>query len=502
MTDATQTEKIFDAMLLGLRSMTATDKGKVLKAIETKRTPTEPDLAGFYTVYRHATAEEQKRMLDALNQAANPLPSEKDATSDGSEITATMTLFKLVSKSFRDHIAAALDTGFDSLTKEELYLYGQFAALVTATEGEHDEELSNLFGITLESIAALRASELASPPEQEDFFYTSQEQKREEARKKLSSGGFMMAQRDGYNSIRRITPKNTEPESVYYEGEQSVKMERTNRKGFKSSVIIKKQKPAELTAKLNAEELTAKRWNVRTKMTLDFAVIKLTEQSKTDKHVVAIPLEEWCKLRGKATTKSSIDHEREAMKESLNTLYDLSLEWGERGKGGKRDFHLVHPFPEVSIKNNVAYIGFSPSMADYFLSAPVRDFRKEILSLDERKPNAYLIATKLDEHANMNPRSKTKPFFILSVDALLDVTDFCTKENAPNRRYRDFIINPFLNAMKEIEDKTSLIWSFSDKGGKPLKEGIMPTQKIDDFLGAYIKYSFSDIKRLTEGEKS
>ena len=89
-----------------------------------------------------------------------------------------------------------------------------------------------------------------------------------------------MAQRDGYNRIRGITPKNTTPTSVRIETEHggkmtdAVKMERISRKGDRASVTLRFDPKDE--AKI---ETIAKKWRVSAKMLMDYAVIKLTAQN-------------------------------------------------------------------------------------------------------------------------------------------------------------------------------------------------------------------------------
>ena len=161
------------------------------------------------------------------------------------EMKCSIGFFKLLAKPHKARVAAALDYGLDCLDKNERYVYDMFTALITATDGELDEELASIFGITPERIAKQRAAELATPPEQSDLFLDPVEARREEARKKLAIIR-PISQTAGYNSIIAITAKNSEAtakrESKTNEhGEQietmGVTMTRRNKRGHASVTV-------------------------------------------------------------------------------------------------------------------------------------------------------------------------------------------------------------------------------------------------------------------------
>ena len=521
---------VFEAMLLSMRTLTATDKKKMQEAIETKTTPAEPDLAGFFTVYRHANSEEQEKMLDALKTPPPSNPPLPDATATADEIKAVMTLFKLISNITRDHIAAALDTGFDSLTKDELFVYGQFIALVTATEGEFDGELADLFGITPERIAMLRASELEIEPEQGDLFYSSVEQKKEEARKKLCIRPI--SQTAGYNEIIAITAKNSEVSSTANPsknkaGEEVLKlsstMTRKNKKGH-ASVTVETERKDLLYIKNEEQirrecEAAAAFWRTSTKKMLDYAVIKLTAQNthvkrgkqielKEIETLVSFTLEEWCSLRGAPTTEASLDHERTRAKEDCETLLHTHFQWEKKGRGGRVDrWQGLNPIQEAKVENNQISIRLSQSFSAYLLQAPISPYRIKLLSTDERNPNAYALARKLGDYANIKTNAdkhKNKPIenqYKISVAALLDCTSILRPETVKDGAYKKQIISPFMSAMTEAERVLNINWGFVLDNDEAQLIDKNPPKKIDEFMHAYIVYSFNDFEPLKENEK-
>lgn len=498
----------FEAMLLALRVMSERDKQRMLEAIESRRTPAEIPLAGLYSVYRKANDEERNKMLEAIATPPPDKPPVPDATADTAEKEGTLSFLRVISRITRDHVAAALDTGLDTLTKDEVYVYGQFAALTCCTDGEYDGDLAEIFGISKAKVSELRARELATPPEQDDLFFTSEEQRREEARRQLAgvTGARLMsmAQRQGFNNLKRITPNNSEISRLEnFRNGKGVKLERKSRSGLRSILMIQ--------TKLN-EVATAKRWRVSVKKLLDYAVIKLTTQNHSVKPkdyeknpqilnganpVVTFTVEEWSQCRGVPHTPASLELERKKAIDDCQTLHDLDFSWEEKTRGGKVvAWEGVTPFPEAEVKNGKIRIAFSPKTMAYFLTAPVMPYRADFLKIDERTPNAYALATKLGEMANLNGKR------VVSVQTLLYETDYPSKENTPNYRYRDYIINPFLKAMKAIEDVTCLDWEFCLEKGNPLKEGMHPEKDIDTFLSSYIRFSFYDVSKLKEIDKA
>lgn len=517
---------VFEAMLLSLRTLTANDKQKMKAAIETQTTPAEPDLAGFFTVYRHASQEERGKMIEALNEPPPAKPPLPDAIASEEEIRATLTLFKLMTKTIREHIAAALDTGFDCLTKDELYAYGQFAALVTATEGEYDGELADLFGITPERIAALRVSELEAPPEQYDLFRDPIEQKKAEAARKLKKL-FPMSQTAGYNAIIAITAKNSEVEKAAQAtkneaGEDIVKfkatMTRRNKKGHASVTVETESKDLKILENkeriLKQCETAAAYWRTSTKKLLDYSIICLTAQNthvkagkmidlKEIETLISFTLEDWGRLRGVPLTDASIDNERARVKEDCETLLHTHFHWEKKSRGGRVDrWGGLNPIQKAEIKNNQISIRLSQDFSAYLLQAPISPYRIKLLSTDERNPNAYALARKLGDYANIknnSDRHKNKPIenqYKISVEALLDCTSIPKLNKVEKGNYRLQIITPFLKAMEEAERVLELDWGFVSDEAEPQIIDKNPPKKIEDFLKAYIVFSFRDEESL------
>jgi hypothetical protein len=443
------------------------------------------------------------------------------------EMKCSIGFFKLLAKPHKARVAAALDYGLDCLDKNERYVYDMFTALITATDGELDEELASIFGITPERIAKQRAAELATPPEQSDLFLDPVEARREEARKKLAIIR-PISQTAGYNSIIAITAKNSEAKATRESktnehGEQietmGVTMTRRNKRGH-ASVTVEFEITDKQQESLQRQcEAAAASWRTSTKKMLDYSVIKLTAQNthvkrgktidlKEIETLVTFPLEEWCKLRGAPTTEASLDHERTRAKEDCNTLLHTRFQWEKKTRGGKIDrfhWHGLNPLQEARVENNQISIRLSQPFSAYLLQAPISPYRIKLLSTDERNPNAYALARKLGDYANIKDNTSRKKKqtaenqYKISIAALLDCTSIPKPEKVTDGNYKILIITPFLTAMKEAERVLGIDWGFlsEDESGIIDKQ---PPKRIEDFMAAYIVYSFTETDTMKEKE--
>ena len=225
--------------------------------------------------------------------------------------------------------------------------------------------------------------------------------------------------------------------------------------------------------------------------------------------LISFPLEEWCRLRGVPLTESSIDKERAITKEDGETLLHTHFHWEKKTKGGRIDrWGGLNPIQKFEIKNNQISIRLSQDFSAYLLQAPISPYRIKLLSTDERNPNAYALARKLGDYANIKANSDRKKGkalenqYKISVEALLDCTSIPKVKDVENYAYKLQIITPFLKAMNEAERVLELEWGFVSDG-----EGVQiidknPPKKIDEFLKAYIVYSFKDGESFREIGKS
>lgn len=437
---------------------------------------------------------------------------------------------------YRDKTAEELTKAIESETRAVKMLYDHVIALIVCTDGERDEEIATILGLSPEKISEARARELAKPPEEGelDLFGDQIAQKKEEARRKLIKLR-PISSTPGYNGILEISAKNNDS----FEGGitanpknentkmLSATMKKRNRRGESELTVRRELSPEELkaleaAAKKDRErfdtlfkpelEAVASRWRTSTKKMLDYSVIKLNEKNTHLKRgklidireidtLVTFTLEEWCNLRGKPNTEATLDFERTRAKEDCQTLADLQFRWSER-RGHKKNYTFFNPIQLAELKGNRINIRLAQDLAKYLLQAPISQYMMKLLSTDERNPNAYALARKLGDFANIKDnasRKKKKPTdnqYKISVSALIDCTSIPKPEDVENREYKRLIITPFLLAMAEAERVLGIDWAFISETADSQIIDKNPPSKIGDFMEAYILYSFKGAESL------
>ena len=160
---------------------------------------------------------------------------------------------------------------------------------------------------------------------------------------------------------------------------------------------------------------------------LDTCTMYLTKQNKyrgnTEKinTNIIIPLEQYMTLCGIPLTKSSKDKTRRKVKEDLETLFHMSLEWTESSGRKIKDFSKMRICDNVGILRGNINFNFSKNMASYLTGAYIMQYPVELLKVDERNSNLYPLGRKLLLHYSMNNNRKKGTYNIISVKSLLEV---------------------------------------------------------------------------------
>jgi len=170
---------------------------------------------------------------------------------------------------------------------------------------------------------------------------------------------------------------------------------------------------------------------------------------------VQISLKEYMQLLKKPLTKSTTDSVRKRVKEDLEILYFVSIEWRERQKGKTRDYQKMRIVTSQGIKQGNITIGFSPEFAHYLLNAYVMQYPYALLGLDERNANSYSLGRRLLLHRSMDNNTRKKTANIISIKSLLqacpDIPSY--EEVMRNDRHIDWRIKtPFENALNALSD--------------------------------------------------
>ena len=227
---------------------------------------------------------------------------------------------------------------------------------------------------------------------------------------------------------------------------------------------------------------------------LDVCTMHLTKQNtyrgnneRINTNVV-IPLEQYMSLCGTPLTKSSKDKTRRKVKEDLETLFHMSLEWTEsRGKKTK-DFAKMRICDKIAIVRGNINFSFSKDMARYLTNAYIMQYPMELLKVDERNSNLYPLGRKLLLHYSMNNNRKKGTSNIISVKALLEVCpDIPTYENvmSEGRQLDQRIRTPLEKALDALE---FINWEYSNSKGVSLTEKYISSKDYKTFEKLYIKF--------------
>lgn len=216
---------------------------------------------------------------------------------------------------------------------------------------------------------------------------------------------------------------------------------------------------------------------------------------------VVIPLRDYAKLLGydveehetgtqteaeaeKKRVKNVLDNVRKKTKKDMDILYNLSFEWEEVINKKIESFSSIRLLTAKEYKGGNISITFTPEIADYLVQRGlVTQYNTGLYRLDERKPNAYYIMRKLEEHFNMDANQRKKRHDRISIRSLLEVTELPSFEEveATDRGHWERRIKEPLEENLDYLTKEKLLknWEYGHEKGIPLTEE--EAQNITDY---------------------
>ncbi len=227
---------------------------------------------------------------------------------------------------------------------------------------------------------------------------------------------------------------------------------------------------------------------------LDACTIHLTEQNtyqgNDDKINVAIEisLPHYGDLCGIPDTKPSRDKLRRRVKEDLETLYHISLDWTEPAGKSTRDFAKIRICDKVGIERGKICFNFSSEMAKYLTTAYLMQYPIELLKVDDRNPNLYPLGRKLLLHHSIDNNVIKKTANIISVKALLDVCPAIPSYEEvlkTDRHLERKIKTPFETALNAIP---FIRWEYSNSKGIPLTDEQLEAADYATFIELFIHF--------------
>ena len=242
---------------------------------------------------------------------------------------------------------------------------------------------------------------------------------------------------------------------------------------------------------------------------LDILAIKLTKSNhykakdaNTLKRTVTFSLDEYMTFLDIKDVKDA----RKRLKEALDTLYSISLEWGEKSRGEVKNYTKMRICEAQGINRGIVSFTFTKSMASYLNQAYIMQYPLDLLSISERNPNAYPIARKLALHHSIDNNHKKGTSNIISIAKLLEVAPEIPNIEAVRRvngSWSERIRGSLEKALDTISD--IIPWEYSNSKGAPLTDSQLDISDYDTFIKLYIKFDIlgapDPTERLEEKKK-
>ena len=187
------------------------------------------------------------------------------------------------------------------------------------------------------------------------------------------------------------------------------------------------------------------------------------------------------------------------LKEALDTLYSISLEWEEKSRGEVKNYTKMRICEAQGINRGIASFTFTADMANYLNQAYIMQYPLELLAISERNPNAYPIARKLALHHSIDNNHKKGTANIISVAKLLEVApEIPTIEavRAVNGSWSERIKGALEKALDAIGSVVS--WEYSNTKGVPLTDKQIDISDYETFIKLFVKFNIKGAPDPTE----
>ena len=235
---------------------------------------------------------------------------------------------------------------------------------------------------------------------------------------------------------------------------------------------------------------------------LDILAIKFTKlnhykakDANTLKRTVTFSLDEYMTFLDIKDVKDA----RKRLKEALDTLYSISLEWGEKSRGEVKNYTKMRICEAQGINRGIASFTFTADMANYLNQSYVMQFPLELLAISERNPNAYPIARKLALHHSIDNNHKKGTANIISIAKLLEVAPEIPNIEAVrkvNGSWSERIRGLLEKALDALEGIVS--WEYSNSNSVPLTDKQLELSDYETFIKLFVKFDIKGAPDPTE----
>ena len=190
---------------------------------------------------------------------------------------------------------------------------------------------------------------------------------------------------------------------------------------------------------------------------------------------------------------------RKKLKEGLDTLYSISLEWEEKSRGEVKNYTKMRICEAQGINRGITSFTFTADMANYLNQAYIMQYPLELLAISERNPNAYPIARKLALHHSIDNNYKKGTANIISVAKLLEVAPEIPSIEAVrkvNGSWSERIRGSLEKALDALEGIVS--WEYSNSNSVPLTDKQLELSDYETFIKLFVKFDIKGAPDPTE----
>ncbi|GHU50018.1 hypothetical protein AGMMS49975_00200 [Clostridia bacterium] len=238
-----------------------------------------------------------------------------------------------------------------------------------------------------------------------------------------------------------------------------------------------------------------------TKKLLDALTIRLSEQNhykgggEPNLNAV-ISLEKYMSLCGKPLTKSSIDKTRKIVKEDLEILFNMSIDFSDKINGKTAHFTQMRILQAIGMKNGDIAVTFSTQLANYLINSYIMQYPIALFRLDTRNANVYSMGKKLALHASIENNRKRNTFDIISVKSLMqDAPEIPSFEEVMNadRHLELRIITPFEKTLNLLMENNIIFeWHYCNAKKEVLTDEQLKKMDYKVFIKLYITFTMSN----------
>ena len=238
---------------------------------------------------------------------------------------------------------------------------------------------------------------------------------------------------------------------------------------------------------------------------LDILAIKFSKsnhyKAKTLKRTVTFSLDDYMTYLG-IKNIDNYNNRRSAskrLKEALDTLYSISLEWEEKSGDKVINYAKMRICEAQGIERGTASFTFSQNMAQYLNQSYIMQFPIELLAISECNQNAYPIARKLALHHSIDNNHKKGTANIISVAKLLEVAPEIPSieaVRAVNGSWSERIKGALEKALDAIGSIVS--WEYCNTKGLPLTDKQIDISAYETFIKLFVKFNIKGAQDPTE----